>query len=207
MKVQGDIHKQDRRFVLGQGLSAEKGVTLSAAAELELDGNLEVAFSNSVNRMRQSGSGSRYVHGGLSLQECLVPLIHFKKTRNKADEIRGVDVELIKTVSRITTYQVVLSFYQTQPVGGKARPRTLRISFVAPSGKLISDAQQVVFGSTATEERLREQKLTFQFTQEAEQFQNQEVYLRMEDESGSRYQEYVFTMLIAFDKDFDEFDL
>lgn len=207
VKVQGDIHKQDRRFVLGQGLSAEKGVTLSAAAELELDGNLEVAFSNSVNRMRQSGSGSRYVHGGLSLQECLVPLIHFKKTRNKADEIRGVDVELIKTVSRITTYQVVLSFYQTQPVGGKARPRTLRISFVAPSGKLISDAQQVVFGSTATEERLREQKLTFQFTQEAEQFQNQEVYLRMEDESGSRYQEYAFTMLIAFDKDFDEFDL
>lgn len=207
VKVQGDISKQDRRFVLGRGLSAEKGVTLSGAAELGLEGDIEVAFSNSVNRMRQPGTGSRYVHGGLSLQECLVPLIHFKKTRNKADETKEVDVELIKTVSRITTYQMVLSFYQTQPVGGKTRPRTLRVSFVAPSGKLISDVQQVVFNSTATEERLREQKLTFQFTQEAEQFQNQEVYLRMEDESGSRYQEYAFAMMIAFDKDFDEFDL
>lgn len=29
----------------------------------------------------------------------------------------------------------------------------------------------------------------------------------MEDELGSCYQEYVFIMLIVFDKDFDEFDL
>lgn len=207
VKVQGNSSKQDRRFVLGRGLSAEKGVTLSTAAELGLEGGLEVAFANSVNRMRQSGTGSRYVHGGLSLQECLVPLIHFKKTRNRADDTKDVDVELIKTVSRITTYQMVLSFYQVQAVGGKIRPRTLRISFVAPSGEPISDTQQIIFGSTASEERLREQKLTFQFSQEAEQFQNQEVYLRMEDESGSRYKEYAFTMMITFDKDFDDFDL
>jgi len=207
VKVKGNAIKPDRRFVLGQNLSAEKGVTFSTAAELGLEGGLEVAFSNSVNRMRQSGTGSRFVHGGLSLQESIIPLIHFKKKRNTEDDSRLVDVELIKTIRRITTYQVVLSFYQAQAVGGKVRPRTLRISFVAPSGELISDTQKVVFDSTAAEERLREQKLTFQFAQEAEQYQNQEVYLRMEDESGSRYQEYPFTMMIAFDKDFDDFGL
>lgn len=84
---------------------------LLVVVELELDGNFEVAFFNFVNCMWQFGFGSWYVYGGLSLQECLVFLIYFKKMWNKVDEIRGVDVEFIKMVSCIIIYQVVFFFY------------------------------------------------------------------------------------------------
>lgn len=205
-KVEGNILKQNRRFVLGKQMKAPKGAMHFTSEGLGLGKGPEVVIPKSVNRLRQQGTGSRYVHGGMSLQELVIPLIHFSKNRLEGD-ISLVDVELIRTTSRITSNQIVLSFYQKQPVQEKWHPRRLRLGFYDYQGNLISDVASVHFDSDEASERKREKKVTFHFSKLAEESRNQEVFLRMEDESGGKYDEAPFTMMISFTSDFDDFEL
>lgn len=202
-KVEGQTGLYNRRFVLGHELTAPKGGMHFTNESLRLEGKLEIMIPKSVNRLRQSGSGSRYVHGGMSLQELVIPVIQFSKKRTAEDDINLVSVELIRTTSRITSNQIVLSFYQKQAVKGKWHARELRLGFYNQRGELISNQHSVRFDSSEEAERKREQKVTFHFSQLAEQSHHQEVYLRMEDPSGGKYGEEVFTMMISFTSDFD----
>lgn len=202
-KVEGDTGLYNRRFVLGHKLSAPKGVMHFSAKDLGLASELEVMIPKSVNRLRVPGSGSRYVHGGMSLQELVIPVIQFTKKRTAEDDVNLVEVELIRTTSRITSNQIVLSFYQKQAVKGKWHARELRLGFYDQRGELISDIQTIRFDSDEEAERKREQKVGFHFSQLAERSHFQEVYLRMEDPSGAKYDEASFTMMISFTSDFD----
>jgi len=60
---------RDRRFVLGKGLAKASSMRTFTAAQLGLSGEIEVQIPKSINRLRLKGSGSRFVHGGASLQE------------------------------------------------------------------------------------------------------------------------------------------
>ena len=82
------------------------------------------------------GGGNRFVHGGASLQEMVVPLISVKKTRK--DDVVDVDVSCIP-ISQITTNSVMLSFYQEEPIDDKIKPLALKIAFYAKDDKLISN--------------------------------------------------------------------
>jgi uncharacterized protein (TIGR02687 family) len=206
-KVEGKVSKQNRRFVLGHQLKTEKGAMHFSSEDLGLHGDTEVVIPKSINRLRQQGSGSRYVHGGMSLQELIVPVIHFSKKRSSEADINLVDVELIRTSSRITSNQIVLSFYQKQAVQGKWHARELRLGFYDQNGVLISDNPTIRFDSTESSERKREKKQTFHFSKLAENYHNKEVYLRLEDLSGGKYDEIPFTMMISFTSDFDDFNL
>ncbi len=69
-----EVLVKNRRFVVGRGLKETAGLKLWKADQLGLGGDLNTAIPNSVNRLRLSGSGSRFVHGGASLQEIVVPV-------------------------------------------------------------------------------------------------------------------------------------
>lgn len=63
----------DRRFVLGKGLRAHPSFKTFSPEQLSLAGTLEVQIPKSINRLRLKGSGSRFVHGGATLQEVVIP--------------------------------------------------------------------------------------------------------------------------------------
>jgi hypothetical protein len=42
---------------------------------------VEVQIPKSINRLRLKGSGSRFVHGGASLQEVVIPVLKINKKR------------------------------------------------------------------------------------------------------------------------------
>lgn len=202
-----EILFQNRRFVLGRGLQVETGLRKFFAAELGLAGDLEVLIPKSINRLRLKGSGSRFVHGGATLQEIVIPVIHINKKRQS--DVTMVEVEILRNAnSIITTGQLAVSFYQTEPVTAKVQARTLRAGIYNQHGELISDSHDLRFDFVSENPREREIPVRFVLTRKADQANHQDVILRLEEQvSGtSHYQEYKslrYLMRSSFTREFD----
>jgi len=204
----GEVFKSSRRFVLGKNLYASAAVNKWKGAAAGYGDDTEVLIPKSINRIRIQGSGSRFVHGGTSLQEVVVPVLEINKARKS--DIELVDVDIISGSSNITSNTFGVSFYQKQPVGDKILPRQFRAGFYTTSGLLISDVVPVLCNSTDTDSLARERRQTFLFTAEASKFNGQDVSLKLEEpiEGTSQFKVYksiTYRMLIAFGSEFDNF--
>ncbi len=205
--IDGDILYNDRRFVLGKNLTCGNSLKVFSSEELGLVGDVHAAIPKGIQRLRLSGSGSRFVHGGASLQEVIVPVISINKKRSS--DIRMVDVEVLRSGSSvITSGQMSVTLYQAEAVTDKTQPRTLRLGIYTESGKLISDSHTLVLDLTSEHPREREMKLRFLLNQEAESANNQDVILTLEEPvtGSNQYQEYKQLRYIirrSFTSDFD----
>jgi uncharacterized protein (TIGR02687 family) len=205
--VKGEVLYNDRRFVLGKGLSCEKSLKAFTADELGLSGDVHAVIPKGIQRLRLSGSGSRFVHGGASLQEVIVPVISINKKRQS--DVSFVDVDILRGgTDVITSGQLSVTLYQTGPVTDKIRPRQLKAGIYTEGGTLISDKHDVLLDLTSENARERELKLRFVLTQEADAANNQEVLLKLEEpEEGSnqfrKYKELRYTIRRSFTSDFD----
>lgn len=197
----------DRRFVVGRGLNEETGMKRFAAESLGLAGDLEVIIPKSINRFRRKGSATRFVHGGCTLQEIVVPVIQINKSRLSDQAL--VDVDLISGGnSVISAGQLAVNIYQTGPVSDKVRPRHLRVGLYAPDGMLISDVHDLIFDFESESPREREQKLRLVLSKLADSYNEQQVTLRLEEPvSGTSrftlYKSAVYTLRRLFTSDFD----
>ena len=77
------IFHYDRRFILGKNFKESQSFKKFTSEELNIKGDFEVLFPKSINRLRKKGAGSRFVHGGISLQEIIIPVINVTKTNTK----------------------------------------------------------------------------------------------------------------------------
>ncbi|MEX7116423.1 BREX-1 system phosphatase PglZ type A, partial [Pseudomonas aeruginosa] len=110
-----EVLYRDRRFVLGRGLRSQAGFRTFTPEQLGLEGSLEVQIPKSINRLRLKGSGSRFVHGGATLQEVVIPVVRINKKRQS--DVGSVEVEFIGGGSRnITTGQLAVVLYQSEAV-------------------------------------------------------------------------------------------
>lgn len=206
--VEGEqIRFRNRRFVLGKGLKPAPGLKKFKSAELGLAGNMDVLIPKSINRLRIKGAGSRFVHGGASLQEVVIPVVRINKKRRS--DISSVEVDILRGgTSVITSGQLALVFYQTEPSTEKVQPRTLRAGIYTQDGELISDLHDLVFDFVSDNPRERELQLRFVLTRKAEEANGQEVILKLEEKVAgtSHYKEYktlTYLMRRSFTSDFD----
>lgn len=205
--VQGGVLLKNRRFVVGKGLPETPGMKKFTSADLGLGGALDVLIPNSINRLRVKGSGSRFVHGGASLQEIVVPVILAGKGRES--DVRPVDVQIINSGKNlITSGQLAVLLYQVQPVSEKRQERQLRAGIFAGDGTLVSDIHDLTFASNSDNTREREKQQKFLLSRVADKFNNQDVFLRLEERVGktSHYQEYAsqrFQLKRGISADFD----
>ncbi|MBN2373124.1 BREX-1 system phosphatase PglZ type A [bacterium] len=206
--AEGDqILFRDRRFVLGKGLREVASLLKFQSSELGLSGDVEVQIPKSINRLRLKGSGSRYVHGGASLQEVVIPIIHINKKRQS--DISMVEVDILRGSSTvITSGQLAVALYQAQPVTDKVQPRNLRAGVYTQAGDLISDCHDLTFDLTSDNPRDRELKVRFVLTRKADEVNGQEVILRLDEKltGTSHYKEYKslrYLMRRSFTSDFD----
>jgi uncharacterized protein (TIGR02687 family) len=206
-EVQGNVLARNRRFVLGKDLPATQGMKKFTAADLGLAGEMDILIPNSINRLRVKGAGSRFVHGGASLQEIVVPVIRVGKGRES--DVRQVDVQIVSSgKSLITSGQLAVMFYQAQPVTDKLQQRQLRAGIYAADGVLISDTHELTFAFASDNPRERELPRKFLLSRKADQYNNQDVFLRLEERVGktSHYQEYAnqrFQLRRGIATDFD----
>lgn len=202
-----DIRYRDRRFVLGKGLSASPAVHHFSSEQLGLDGDMEVQIPKSINRLRLKGSGSRFVHGGASLQEVVIPVLKVNKKRQS--DVSAVEVDILRGASSvITSGQLAVILYQSGPVTEKVQPRHLRAGIYTQSGDLISDSHELSFDLTSDNPRERELQVRFVLSRKADEANGQEVFLKLEEQHAgtSHYKEYKslrYLMRRSFTSDFD----
>ena len=204
----GNIYKSSRRFVLGKDLSSNNSVQKWSGAALGIGDATEAQLPKSINRIRIQGAGSRFVHGGSSLQEIVVPVIEISKSRKS--DIEQVEIDIISGSSNITSNTFVISFYQKQPIAEKIQPRQIKVAFYTSSGQVISDVKTLLFNSSDTDAMAREKKQSFLFTSEAAKHNGQDVFLKLEEQiEGTThfktYKSITYRMLIAFSSEFDDF--
>jgi hypothetical protein len=196
-----------RRFALGLGVEASRDVKVFTPQALRLSGDWTAAFPLSLGRFPIAGSGKRYVHGGISLQEVIIPVVKIHKART--DDTELVDIELLRVPAKITTGQVSISLFQKQAAIGKILPRTLRAGVFAQDGTPISEIKTLTFDSKETEARHRETTIVLALSHEADSFNNREVELRLEQTvQGTnqivRYKAHALKLQKPFTSDFDE---
>ena len=199
--------RRDRRFLLGANLETADGLTKYTSKQVGLTGDMQVALPKSINRLRLKGSGFRYVHGGSTLQEVIVPVIEINKSRKS--DVSQVDIDVIRgNLTTISTGQLSVLLYQKDPVSEKLQPRTVKVAIYAKDGTLISDSHEICFDLKFENAREREHKLRLVLSRDADKFSEQQVMLKLEEKipSTSHYQEYAshpYTLRKSFERDFD----
>ncbi|MBK9543673.1 MAG: BREX-1 system phosphatase PglZ type A [Bacteroidetes bacterium] len=203
----GDIYRASRRFVIGKNLGTNPVMQKFKGEEAGFADDTEILLPKSINRLRLQGAGSRFVHGGASLQEIVIPVIEISKKRKS--DVEFVDVDIISGSSNITSNSFGVSFYQKQPLADKILQRQLKAGIYSANNKLISDVVTLLFNSIDPDSVAREKRHTFLLTSEASKYNGQDVQLRMEEqiEGTTQYKIYKtnsYRMLIAFSSEFDD---
>jgi uncharacterized protein (TIGR02687 family) len=203
---QGDeIKVVDRRYILGRGLKIDIAFNTFTSAQLHLDGDLEVQIPKSIHRLRRAGGGSRFVHGGATLQEVVVPVLTVNKKRKS--DTRLVNVEVWPESDKITTGQVVVRLFQSEPVSDKVQPRIVRAGLYVGE-TLISNQIELIFDQSSTDKRDRYQSAHMLLTQDANDHNNRAVEFRLEERIPNTnqwrvYAKAMYTLKRSFASDFD----
>jgi uncharacterized protein (TIGR02687 family) len=203
----GEWTYRNRRFAIGKQIASNTTVKVFAGESLGLGDDWSAAFPLSLGRFPLQGSGKRYMHGGICLQEVVLPVVKIHKART--DDTGRVDVDLLRVPTKITTGQVSLSLFQVRPVTGKCLPRTLRIGVFAKEGTALSEIKTLTFDSTDTEARNRETMLLLTLSHSADSFNNRDVDIRLEETLPGTtqlvtYKTHTLRLQKPFTSDFDE---
>ena len=159
-----------------------------------LDGNTDFdgfAPRESI-RIKMNGGGMNFVHGGISLQEMVVPVIEYHYLRNHYMEYKRnkqkydtkpVTVSLLSVNRKISNMIFSLDFYQEDAVSTNREMATYKIYFTDENGKQISDVQKVIADKTS--DNGAERIFRCQFNLKSLKYSNTAIYyLVIEDEQG-----------------------
>ena len=202
-----ELSYRARRFILAKGVEPSPKLTIFGSAALGVSGEWSAAFPLSLGRFPLQGSGKRFVHGGTSLQEVVIPVVRIHKART--DDTGRVEVELMRVPAKITTGQVSISLFQKRAAIEKDLPRTLRVGIYAKDGTVLSEVKTQVFDSKEAEARHRETSMLLVLSSAADAFNNREVDLRLEETvPGTNqivtYKTHSLKLQKPFASDFDE---
>jgi hypothetical protein len=107
-----------RRCWIGRGGTTPPGTIRVSAAELGYDGDLDFVFPKGVGVFK-AGGDLAYHHGGISLQEMVVPVVTFRipKAPEPARSGSAVDVQTPDEVTnRLFTVRLLLSDLREEPL-------------------------------------------------------------------------------------------
>ena len=176
-----DVHQvSGRRCAIGYDLEPSDSLMIAKLRDIGLsnDDDLEVAFPNSILRMRVQGANTNFVHGGLSLQEIIIPLIKVDKARK--DDITDVSIEILTNLKTITTGSVAVTFFQEDYVSDKVQGYEATFGFYSQDGIAISDIEKRIVASEAIDPKKREFQIVFYLNKESEKYNRRPVFLRIQ---------------------------
>ena len=202
--VSGHILELDRRYVIADGdCTADHMVKIPMT---HMNSTL-VGFTPLDNiRMKKQGGGMNYVHGGISLQEMVVPVIEFKNLRagsKKFVDVKKAELKLISQSRKVSNSIFSLDFYQKEAVSGKITAATYEIYMADASGKAVSDKKTVIADKTSANGS--ERVFRTRFTLKSVEFKKTDTYYLTVVEKGTAtpVEKIEFTIDIAFVNDFD----
>ena len=124
----------------------EKEVEEKGCVTLKLD-SLYGVFPEKNQRIKASGSGLQFVHGGASPQEMIIPLINYKSGAN-SKRISKVQVRIRESVAKITSNLTKFSIYQIEAVNTKDKFIERDVSVALYDGDVrVSDEKKLKLNS------------------------------------------------------------
>ena len=202
--ISGEIKELDRRYVIGDGECTADHMLRMPMTHVNSD--LTGLTPLDYIRMKKQGGGMNYVHGGISLQEAVVPVIEFKNVRSTSKQFVDVtkaEIQLLSTSRKVSNSIFSLDFYQTEPVSGKVAKGEYEVYMTDASGKAVSDKQIIIADKTDADGS--ERKFRTRFTLKSTEFRKTDTYYLtiVEKETTSVTDRIEFTIDIAFVNDFD----
>ncbi len=200
-----------RRFLFVDAPIKDERLLCFGKEELPYDVAFDVCFPRALNMFKVSGSGMQFLHGGLSLQELVIPFVSIKKEKSEAYDTQKVEIEPIGLSSKISTYQVIVKMLQREVVGEKITPLVCQLGFYDGKEKALSNIIDFVFDNTETEIRKRESKHVFNFSNELIHYNGEQIYFVVSElakKHSNRYVEkYKKAMNVFVYEEKDEFEL
>ena len=193
----------NKRYILtrGEAPDIEGTLTYSMGYLDESLADCNVTVPRGADIFKTGGGGQNYVHGGLSLQEVVIPLLRVKTERGKKD-VSAVKVVLTSLSRKITNLISYLDFIQTENISDALTPARLSVYFEAENGERISGEEIIVADkkNVTAEKRQFHEKFTFKNRKYSK---SDKYYLVMMDlDSGIEVERHEFMFDIAFANDF-----
>ena len=143
-------------------------------------------------RIKKNGGGLNFVHGGISLQEMVVPVVEYQFLRSSSKAYQGrrdmidtkpVALSLLSANRKVNNMIFSLNFYQTEAVGGNRETATYLLYFTDTNGKKISDTCKII--ADKTNENDQDRTFRCSFNLRSQKYSNLDsYYLVIADESG-----------------------
>jgi PglZ domain len=148
-----------RRVWIGQGGASGAGFVRLLASDLALGGEMELAFPRGLGLFRAKGGSEAYFHGGLSLQEMVIPVITLRRRAPRRVATSAARVKLEMEREKITTR--FFSITLTYAAEGLFEAAEMAIRLRVTSGKKEVGAAVMAaygFNEASREVRLAEDK-------------------------------------------------
>ena len=173
----------------------EKEVGEKGCVTLKLD-SLYGVFPEKNQRIKASGSGLQFVHGGASPQEMIIPLINYKSGAN-SKKISKVQVRIRESGAKITSNLTKFSIYQIEAVSIKDKFIERDVSVALYDGDVrVSDEKKLKLNSIE-ENTIHDFRLTLSG-------EHKKVTLKVIDiESGDILDSKEYDVSIGIASDFD----
>ena len=203
----GDILELGRRYAL---VSPETNAEylLPVKTERTIGGEPMKGYApQDTVRIKVQGAGENYVHGGISMQEMVVPVIIYKGMRagyKKYVEVQNPGLSLISESRKVSNLMFSLDFLQKQPIGDKVQPCNYTLYFTDEVGAPVSDFQTVI--ADRTSHNASDRVFRVRFTLKQAQYNKNKLYRLVIANDTDAPEEFEFRIDIAFADDFG-FDL
>jgi len=203
----GDILELGRRYAL---VSPETNADylLPVKTERTIGGEPMKGYApQDTVRIKVQGGGENYVHGGISMQEMVVPVIVYKGMRTgykKYIEVQNPGLSLISESRKVSNLMFSLDFLQKQSIGDKVQPCNYTLYFTDEVGAPVSDFQTVIADRTSN--NASDRVFRVRFTLKQAQYNKNKLYRLVIANDTDAPEEVEFRIDIAFADDFG-FDL
>ena len=203
----GKVYEVGRRYALTEP-SATGEYLLPVQLDSEISGTPVKGYTpQDSTRIKISGGGENYVHGGVSLQELCVPVIVFKNLRTSSKkyvEVSNAELKLLSESRKVSNLLFSLDFFQRQPVGDKVQPCAYTIYMTDDEGVPVSDRQTVIADRTSL--NASDRVFRVRFNLKAGAYDSKKIYRLVIANDTDVPEEVEFHIDIAFADDFG-FDL
>ena len=141
-------------------------------------------------RIKKKGGGLNFVHGGISLQEMVVPIIEYHYLRNDSMvyqrnkyDTKPVEIGLLSSSRKVSNMVFSLNFYQKDAVGDNRSAANYLLYFVDSNEKQISDTAKII--ADRISDNGQERTFRCSFSLKSLRYDNRaNYYLVIADESG-----------------------
>ena len=203
----GDVYEMGRRYAL-TAPSTKADYLMPVQIVSAFEGTPVMGYTPmDSTRIKITGGGENYVHGGMSLQEAVVPVICFKNMRTSSKkyvEVSNAELKLLSESRKVSNLLFSLDFFQRQPVGEKIQPCTYSVYMTDEEGMVISDRQTIIADRTSTNASERVYRVRFNL--KAGAYDKNKIYRLVIANDTDVPEETEFHIDIAFADDFG-FDL